>query len=420
MTKKELLEWYSSIKSEKMPQYIEIDDANNTQLSVNGEWKNVVFSWALLFDGIKWKYVETDSERGYVFDLKTFDTEFAAVEYAKNILNQKYLATKGNSKEEMLCRFIQQKFGYSEKRANAMVIQMAKHDDIFEEFFNFARVGKFCKKDKSQTKVHGYTAEFLSREYNLSPLGAYNYLVYLMEDPEQAIADLKAGLPTRDSSKIEQLINQDEAQKTMDEKKQGNKEAIGQRLPDEPLPAHLEFEHIESQMLLKLDAVQQALATLQQTFDDKIAEDTHKNGLFDNMHRELVRYQNGVLDKIVDTIALDIIQLVDTTKGHVRVYEKKEPTEENYKKLLRIVKGIAEDLEDILYRQNIESYRVPGHEVDVHCQKIIQTVPTDDKSKDNRIAVRVADGYEKGDKILRPERIKIFKYKENSDTPSEN
>lgn len=166
----------------------------------------------------------------------------------------------------------------------------------------------------------------------------------------------------------------------------------------------------QTELLAKLDTVQKALATLQQTFDDKIAEDTHKNGLFDNMHRELVRYQNGALDKIIDTIALDIIQLVDTTKGHIRVYEKKEPTEENYKKLLRIVKGIAEDLEDILYRQNIESYRVPGHEVDVRRQKIIQTLPTDDKSKDNLVAVRVADGYEKGDKVLRPERIKIFKY----------
>ena len=128
------------------------------------------------------------------------------------------------------------------------------------------------------------------------------------------------------------------------------------------------------------------------------------------MHRELTRYQNGAMDKIIDTMALDIIQLVDTTKGHVRVYEKKEPTEDNYKRLLRIVKGIAEDLQDILYRQNIESYRVEGHEVDVRRQKIIQTVPTDDQSKDNLVAVRVADGYEKDGKVLRPERIKIFKY----------
>lgn len=188
----------------------------------------------------------------------------------------------------------------------------------------------------------------------------------------------------------------------------------------EPQKTPAETPAEQTALLEKLDAVQQALAALQQTFNDKIAEDTHKNSLFDNMHRELVRYQNGALDKIVDTIALDIIQLVDTTKGHVRVYNKKEPTEENYKKLLRIVKGIAEDLEDILYRQNIESYRVPGHEVDTRHQKIIQTVPTDDKSKDNLIAVRAADGYEKGDKVLRPERIKIFKYEAPATKPTEN
>lgn len=189
---------------------------------------------------------------------------------------------------------------------------------------------------------------------------------------------------------------------------------------EQAIEASNEASAPRGELLATLDAVQQALATLQQAFDDKIAEDTHKNDLFDNMHRELVRYQNGALDKIVDTIALDIIQLVDSTKGHVRVYEKKEPREENYKKLLRIIKGIAEDLEDILYRQNIESYRVPGHEVDVRRQKIIQTIPTDDKARDNLVAVRVADGYMEGDKILRPERIKIFKYEEDSESTSEN
>lgn len=198
VTKKELLEWYNPIQAKRMPQYIEIDDANNSQVFVNGEWKNIIFSWALFFDGNKWKYVETDSERGYVFDLKTFDEEITAVEYARSVLLTRYLAVKGNSKEEMLCRFIQKQFGYSEERAKAMVIQMAKYDGIFEEFFNYARVGKFCKKDGYQTEVCGYTAESLNRDYKLSPLGAYNYLVYLIEDSESAIADLKAGLPTRD------------------------------------------------------------------------------------------------------------------------------------------------------------------------------------------------------------------------------
>ena len=100
-------------------------------------------------------------------------------------------------KEEMLCRYIQQKYGYSEEISRAMVDRMLPYNDIFEEFFNYACIGKFCKKDKRQTEICGYTAEVLNRDFNLSPLGAYNFLVYLKEEPEHAIADLKAGLPRK-------------------------------------------------------------------------------------------------------------------------------------------------------------------------------------------------------------------------------
>lgn len=191
MVKAELLKWYASIEKDKMPRYIEISDANESQIFFNGCWQNVIYVWSILFDGKNWKYVETDSDRGYVFDLKSFCSENEAVEYAKDILNKKLLASKGNSRFEMLQRYIQQKYGYSDKRASSMLNQMILYDDIFEEFFNYARVGKFCKKDKTQTQVCGYTAETLHCDYNLSPLGAYNYLVYLKEDPDNALTDLK-------------------------------------------------------------------------------------------------------------------------------------------------------------------------------------------------------------------------------------
>ena len=100
-------------------------------------------------------------------------------------------------KENMLCRYIQQKYGYSEKRSRDMVDKILPYNDIFEEFFNYTCVGKFCKLDKSQTEICEYTAEVLNRDFNLSPLGAYNFLVYLKEEPERAIADLKAGLPRK-------------------------------------------------------------------------------------------------------------------------------------------------------------------------------------------------------------------------------
>ena len=367
------------------------------------------------------KYIRYDAGQisDVLLQVKITEEEFDRVqkeeitmESVVNYYDNRGLCSADELRNSLVKDYLRSISDYSEKRLSSIISKLIAHKDVYFEFYDFVLYEQF---PEDAIIVEGLSAQQLAANYPLTPLGAYNYLIYLREMPDKALADLKAGLPTKDSSKIEAIANQEEVQKTMDEKNVTPVEGAEQvaEVPNEA-------EVPQSELLAKLDAVQQALATLQQTFDDKIAEDTHKNGLFDNMHRELVRYQNGVLDKIVDTIALDIIQLVDTTKGHVRVYEKKEPTEENYKKLLRIVKGIAEDLEDILYRQNIESYRVPGHEVDTRRQKIIQTMPTDDKSKDNLVAIRAADGYEKGDKVLRPERIKIFKYEASSETPSEN
>lgn len=164
------------------------------------------------------------------------------------------------------------------------------------------------------------------------------------------------------------------------------------------------------EILRQLHTIEQAIAELQETFQDKLVVDQHKNRLFDEMHRELNRYQNGMMDKILETMALDVIQLTDDVKKYVHLYERLEPTEENYRKLLRILKGLSQDLDDVLYRQSIEAYKVDGHEVDVRRQKIVQTVETNEEAKNNRIAYRMADGYEMNGKVIRPERIKIFKY----------
>jgi len=206
MTKKELLEWYYSIPQGALPTYREADDVNINQLCLNGEWQNDLYVWTLCFDGQKWKYAETDDERGYVCYLETFETESAAVEYIKNSFRITYLGTQCKSEidaiQELLYRFVQKEFGSPEERAVAIVDQIAKHTDVLEEFFNYAWMGDFCKEDKPKNQVCGYTAEILTKEYNLSPLEVYSYLVYFIEDPERAEADLKAGLPPKALSEI--------------------------------------------------------------------------------------------------------------------------------------------------------------------------------------------------------------------------
>lgn len=408
------------MKQQEFLQLIERYGINLNKLSITiGEASGWEGAHGVYSKNGQWFYYSSDG-RNHIEEapLNSEDEAFdKLMRYVFLDLDTKRYLTKSINEEIVkiekgtICSFIRDTYSVSEQQASDAWMYLKQDMHVLFEFKYYVANGGFVP-EKYCYKVQGYSAEQLYATTYLEVLGSFNYLIYLSTKPQEALANLKKGLPRR---KVILKSELEEAQKTMDEKTTTPIENVEQT-PEPPS----ETTAPQEELLAKLDAVQQALATLQQAFDDKIAEDTHKNGLFDNMHRELVRYQNGALDKIVDTIALDIIQLVDSTKGHVRVYEKKEPTEENYKKLLRIVKGIAEDLEDILYRQNIESYRVPGHEVDVRRQKIIQTVPTDDQSKDNLVAVRVADGYTEGEKILRPERIKIFKYEANSESSSEN
>lgn len=373
------------------------------ELPEDKSWENVVDAFGYYQDpGGKYTVFVTDSERGLAsYKIKCDSEEEAVAKLLEFVDREEYInlcrETLDHYEEKipMILKYLEQEYGYDEEKAGKAVEYLRQDESIAFEFAYYVEKGEFVP-DRYASYRSGYTAERICRETVQTVLGAFNYMVYLKRKPQEALEYLKKGLPRRrlmDDREIKEA-------RAMEELKPSGETAVS-----------------EDPVQEKLADMQDAIRRLQECFDEKIAQDAHKNGLFDDMHRQLVQYQNGIMDKIVETLALDIIQLVDSTKGHVRVYEKKEPTEENYRRLLRIVKGIAEDLEDILYRQSIESYRVPGHEVDVRRQKIIQVVETEEQSKDNLIAARMADGYEKDGRVIRPERIKIFKY--HSGEPAE-
>lgn len=188
-------------------------------------------------------------------------------------------------------------------------------------------------------------------------------------------------------------------------------EIVEEQSKEEHVATENEAEETPDKLVLeKVQELRQSLDNLQKCFDRKIATDQYKNQLFDNMHKELVGYQNGNFDKVINSIALDMIVLIDDIKKSYKIYREKEGNEENYKKLLKLYYGMTEDLEDILYRQNVESYQIEGNEVDVKKQKIVGTTPTNQPEEENQISERMADGYEKNGTVIRPERVKIYKY----------
>ena len=72
---------------------------------------------------------------------------------------------------------------------------LKKFSDIYNEFIEYITFGII--DENNCIKVNGYDVNKLLKTTYLSPLGAYNYLIYLRENPKEALADLKKGLPRK-------------------------------------------------------------------------------------------------------------------------------------------------------------------------------------------------------------------------------
>lgn len=163
------------------------------------------------------------------------------------------------------------------------------------------------------------------------------------------------------------------------------------------------------------------VSELKDLFNQKIANDEYKDQLFDNMHAELIKYQQGSIDKMVDDMAMDVILLSDNVKQAIENYKDRKPSEENYEKLLKMLQGTSYELEDILFRQSIEPYSVEDDEFDPRKQRVIGKVPTDKKELNNKVASRGVVGYEKDNgQVLRRENVNIYKYQPEESSSKED
>lgn len=96
--------------------------------------------------------------------------------------------------EIVIKEYLKNDMGLPEKRVLQEYDGLKVHPDIECEFAFYIENGWDTKKSDWIT-IEGFTARQLHEQYPLSALGAYNYLIYLREEPKEALALLKKGLP---------------------------------------------------------------------------------------------------------------------------------------------------------------------------------------------------------------------------------
>ena len=147
---------------------------------------------------------------------------------------------------------------------------------------------------------------------------------------------------------------------------------------------------------------------LRQDFDTKVKYDESKERQLDSMHRELQMYREGLHFKILRPLFIDLIavhddlgKLIDGLSFQAREYELAQ--------MIDNLKSFQATIEDILFRNGVESYCLDSDTYVPSKQRVFQVIDTTEPAQDKQIARRLRKGFEYEGRVLRPELVATYR-----------
>lgn len=153
------------------------------------------------------------------------------------------------------------------------------------------------------------------------------------------------------------------------------------------------------------------LDTLQTAFDREIRAESTREKVVDRLHAELQEYKQGLIFGILRPVFIELIQLHDDIGKLATGTNPGPDANPEVTRLVGVVLGYQQALEDILYRHGVEAFTHDGDTFDPRRQRAVTTVATDDPGLTKKVAARVRPGFQAGDKVIRPEVVTVYAHK---------
>lgn len=171
---------------------------------------------------------------------------------------------------------------------------------------------------------------------------------------------------------------------------------------------------------LKVDNLVEQVAILNSLFEKKMLVDGQKNKIIESQSDELQNLREGMYEKILKPLLCDVIDIADDIHRMLRAYASKSDETISKEKFISVLEIYESDIEDILEKYGMNVYICPKEVFDPQKQKIVKIVQTDDEEKNKYIAERITKGFELDGKIIRPEKVNVYKYQEQESTCEKN
>ena len=155
---------------------------------------------------------------------------------------------------------------------------------------------------------------------------------------------------------------------------------------------------LEATLTKRLDA-------LQTLFERELRAEATRERVVDRLHAELQEYKQDLLLKTLRPVFVDLIQLHDDID---KLIDAQADAEGEVARLLGLMRGFQQAIEDILYRQGVEPFTTDEPGFDPRRQRAVATAPTDDPALARTVAARLRKGFRAGDKVIRPEIVSVY------------
>jgi molecular chaperone GrpE len=151
------------------------------------------------------------------------------------------------------------------------------------------------------------------------------------------------------------------------------------------------------------------LDSLASSFEREVRAESSREKVVDRLHAELQEYKNDFLLSTLRPVFIDLIQLHDDMGKVLQA-----PSSPEEARVLGLLEGYRQGIEDVLYRQGVEPFRVEGDDLfDPRRQRALSTTPTDDPALNKRLAARLRPGFRAGERVIRPELVAVYALRRN-------
>ncbi len=172
----------------------------------------------------------------------------------------------------------------------------------------------------------------------------------------------------------------------------------------EMIPDPLTEEELLDLNELLLDTREQG-QLMQELIDSQIRK---KDELIDRLHQELEYYKQDQAGRLVEQVMKELIGLLGRMQKKLNSPQWPQMDGEALRQEFTY---LEEDILDLLERQNIEPFStLPGERFEGGRHRAMAVEPAAEKQLDHTVKASLSPGYAKGEKVLLPERVIVYRF----------